>query len=133
MFEISAPYPGLQTTSLLPNPEFSDTEALTDSVSLKRAVDGTLYTYVKTKGGRRKMTWTFRLTRNKGLELRAFLKSYFASKVYVVDHNARKWVGHFTNNPFEFTTDRKSGPAIQDWPRGESQTVTLEFEGVEQD
>lgn len=132
MFEISAPYPGLQTTSLLPNPEFSDTEALTDAVITKRAVDGTLYTYVKTTGGRKKLQWTFLLTRNKGLELRAFLTAYAASKVMVVDHNDRAWVGYFTNNPFELTSVRKAGPAIQDWPRGETHTVTLEFEGVEQ-
>lgn len=132
MFEISAPYPGLQTTSLLPNPEFSDTESLTDVVVSKRATDGTLYTYVKTKGGRRKMQWSFRLTRNKGLEVRAFLLSYFASRIRVVDHNDRIWVGNFTNNPFEFVTDRKAGPAIQGWPKGETQTITLEFEGVEQ-
>lgn len=132
MFEISAPHPGLQTTTLLPNPEFSDTESLTDEVISKRAVDGTLYTYVKTKGGRRKLQWTFRITRNKALELRAFLLSYYASKVQVVDHNDRTWVGFFTNNPFELTSVGRAGPAIQGWPRGETHTITLEFEGIEQ-
>jgi hypothetical protein len=91
MFEIAAPYPGLQTTTILPSPEFSDTEALTDSVSAKRATDGTLYVYVKTKGGRRKLQWTFQLTRNKSLELRAFVFAYSASKVRIVDHNERIW------------------------------------------
>lgn len=132
MFEISAPYPGLQTTTILPNPALSDTEGLTDAVISKRAMDGTLYTYVRTKNGRRKMQWTFRLSRNKGLELIAFLRSYFASSIHVVDHNGRTWVGNFTNNPFEITTERKAGPAIQGWAKGESQVITLEFEGEEQ-
>ncbi|MHC4704526.1 MAG: hypothetical protein ACYTFQ_28585 [Planctomycetota bacterium] len=131
MFEIQAPYPGVQTTSVLPNPAPGDTLALRASVQTKRALDGTLRTYVKRKGGR-KMQWTFNLTRNKGLELRAFIKSYFASKVRIVDHMGRTWVGNFTNNPFEFTTDRRSAPAIAPMPRGEQQTITIEFEGVEQ-
>ena len=132
MFEFAAPHPGVQTTSLLPNPLLSDTEALTTSVSAHRATDGTLYTYVKTKAGRRKMTWTFRLTRPKALELRAFILSYFASKIQITDHNGRVWVGNFTSNPFEFDTPSRAAPAIGGLPRGEKQTITLEFEGVEQ-
>ena len=72
MFQLQAPYPGLQTTSILPSPQFGDSESLRAEVSVKRAVDGTRYTYVKRKGGR-KLQWTFQLTRNKALELRAFI------------------------------------------------------------
>jgi len=46
MFEISAPHPLLQTTSLLPDPQFSDQEGLTVTLSRKTAMDGTRYTYV---------------------------------------------------------------------------------------
>ena len=42
------------------------------------------------------MKWSFRVTRNKGLELRAFLFAYFASQVKIIDHNGRIWVGNFT-------------------------------------
>jgi hypothetical protein len=98
----------------------------------KRALDGTLYTYVKTTGGRRKMSWTLRMLRAKALELRAFLRSYFASKVKITDHNGRIWVGHFTNNPFEFDTPDRAGPVLADGLRGEMQTITVEFEGVQQ-
>ena len=130
MFTFQAPYPGLQTTSLLPNPEFGDSENLTDQIAAKRALDGTLYTYVKRKG-RRKLRWTFGLSRNKGLEVRAILQSYFASKILVTDHNGRRWAGYFTNNPFEFETDRRAAPAIAPMPRGERQRITIEFEGEE--
>ena len=95
-------------------------------------MDGTRYTYVKRKDDRRKLRWTFRLMRNKALELRAFLSAYFASKVKIVDHNRRVWIGDFTNNPFEFDTPEQAGPAIAPMPRGEAQMIELEFEGVEQ-
>jgi hypothetical protein len=131
MFEFAAPHPGIQTVSLLPNPSFSDTESLTASVSPQRATDGTLYTYVKTKGGRRKLTWAFQLTRLKALELRAFLLSYFASKIKITDHNGRIWVGNFTNNPFEIEAQTRAAPARGN-VRGETHGITIEFEGVEQ-
>ncbi|MGD0899708.1 MAG: hypothetical protein ABR915_17895 [Thermoguttaceae bacterium] len=132
MFTLAAPYPFLQTTTLLPNPQLSDQEGLTATVTRKTAMDGTRYTYVKRKGDRRKMKWTFRVMRNKGLELRAFLYAYFASPVKITDHNARVWVGNFTNNPFEFDTPEAAGPPIPPLPRGELQMIDLEFEGVEQ-
>ena len=132
MFQMSAPYPAVQTTSFLPDPQLSDSEALMVTVIRKTALDGTRYTYVKRKDNRRKLLWTFKLTRNKGLEVRAFIQCYFAAKIKIVDHNGRTWVGNFTNNPFEFDTTERSGPAISPMPRGEAQVMQLEFEGVEQ-
>ena len=132
MFTLQAPYPSLQTTTLLPNPQLSDQEGLTATVTRKTAMDGTRYTYVKRKGDRRKLKWSFRLMRNKGLELRAFLLAYFASPVKIIDHNGRMWVGNFTNNPFEFDTTARAAPAIAPMPLGEAQMIDLEFEGVEQ-
>ena len=131
MFQLQAPWPGLQTTTVLPNPKFGDSESLRAEVCVKRAIDGTRYTFVKRKGGR-KLQWTFRLTRNKALELRGFIQSYNASKIRVVDHAARIWVGNFTNNPFEFDTEGRAAPAIAPMPHGEWQTITLDFEGAQQ-
>src|SRR5688572_24532302 len=88
-------------TTILPNPQFSDGEGLTAEMNLVLAIDGTKRTYVKTKSGRRKLQWAFRLTRPKSLELRLFLRTYYASVVTITDHNERVWVGNFTNNPFE--------------------------------
>jgi len=131
MLQFQAPYPGIQTISVLPSPKFSNSEALKVELIRKRAMDGTRYTYVNQKGGRI-LQWTFRLTRNKGLELRAFIQSYFASTIKVIDHANRVWIGNFTNNPFEFDTPSRAGPTIAPMPRGETQVITLEFEGVEQ-
>jgi hypothetical protein len=98
----------------------------------KLAMDGTRYTYVKRRNGRQKLKWTFWLSRNKGLELRAFIRAYFTSPVQAIDHNARVWVGNFTSNPFEFDTTEGAQPAIAPMPRGELQAIDIEFEGVEQ-
>lgn len=131
MFTLQAPYPSLQTTTILPSPRPGDSEGLRAVVTIKRAMDGTRYTYIKRKGGR-KMQWTFKVTRNKGLELRAFIQSYFASVIVATDHNDRKWIGKFVNNPFEFDTPSRAAPAIAPMPRGENQVITIEFEGDEQ-
>jgi hypothetical protein len=128
MFQLQAPYPGIQTSTILPRPTFGDQENVVASLSVKRAMDGTRYTYVKQKG-RRRFRWTFRLTRNKGLELRAFIKSYFPSKIKVTDHSGQAWVGNFISNPFEFETTARAAPAIAPMPRGETQVITIEFEG----
>jgi hypothetical protein len=130
MFQFLAPYPAIQTTSVLPNPRLGDAENLRVALSMKRAMDGTRYTYIKRKGGK-KLQWTFKLTRNKSLEMRAFISSYFASTTKVIDHNDRVWVGHFINNPFEFDTPSRAAPAIAPMPRGENVVITLEFEGTE--
>lgn len=131
MFQFLAPYPAIQTTSVLPNPRLGDAENLRVTVMMKRTMNGTRYTYIRRRGGK-KLQWTFRLTRNKSIELRAFITSYFASKIKVIDHNDRVWVGHFTNNPFELSTESRAAPAIAPMPRGESVAITLEFEGDEQ-
>ncbi len=131
MFVLQAPHPTLIATTLLPNPQFGDAERLTDEVQVKRAMDGTTYAYVKTKNNRRNLRWTFRLTRNKALELRAFIQVYYAAKIRATDHNERIWIGNFVNNPFEFDTPSRASPAIAPMPRGETQEITIEFEGVE--
>ena len=128
MIELAAPYPAIQTVTLLPNPQFGDGEAETCEVATKRAMDGTLYTYVKSKAGRRRLTLPLQVTRMKGLELRAFIQSYYASQVRLTDHLGQVWIGNLVNNPFEFSTPKRSAAS----PGGELQTIRLEFEGVKQ-
>ncbi len=130
MFILQAPLPALQSTTVLPDPQWSDQARLTDAVVRKLAMDGTRYTYVKRTAQRMKLSWTFHLTRNKGLELRAFIKAYHASRVKAVDHHGQVWAGNFASNPFEFETPERGGPPIAPMPRGELQVIRLEFEGV---
>jgi len=130
MFYLQAPYPLLQTTTVLPDPQFSDQESIADTIVQKRAMDGTRYVYVKRRANRRKLRWSFSLTRNKALELRAFIQSYYASKIKVIDHASQAWLGNFTIDPFEYETPERAAPAISPMPRGEMQTITIELEGV---
>ena len=94
-------------------------------------MDGTRYSYVKQKGYK-KLKWTFKITRNKALELRAFIQFYFANQIKIVDHNDRVWIINLLNNPFEFTTNERGGPPIPPMPRGEYVYIDIEAEGVEQ-
>jgi hypothetical protein len=128
-FRIRAPYPTQQTRSLLPSPEFGDSEAITDRVLVKRATDGTTRTYVQTTDDRRKLKWTFRLSRPKALELLEVIRAYHSSPVWITDHRGRHWKGNITNNPFESQAISGALLGRQGLP-GERYVATLEFEGV---
>jgi len=124
----AAPYPAIQTTSLLPNPVLGDSEQPTVEVQTRRALDGTLYTYTKTKLGRRKLVINFRVTRMKGLEFYEFIRSYHGYKMKYLDHLDRTWIGYIVNNPFEFTTSERW--RSKRYPYGEMMEFTVEFEGM---
>jgi hypothetical protein len=111
-----------QTVIYLPDPELGDSEGLAVGLTRKFSMNGTRYTYIKQKSGRRKLIMQFDLTREKGKELHAFIRSYFAKTVLLTDHEGTPWLGNFTVNPFDFET-----PFV-----GEYQRIQLEFEGVQQ-
>jgi len=123
-FVLRAPYPAIRTTTLLPSPRFSDQDALRATIQTLRSVDGTLYTYVTSRDGLHKLTWEFRLSRHKAMELREFIEAFNDDIIKVTDHNDVTWIGYLKNNPFEFTGDSRAA----DWPGEELTTVTLEFE-----
>lgn len=125
---LRAPYPSVQTTTTLPNPLLGDSEGATVEVATRRTLDGTLFTYVKTKHDRRRLHLNFRVTRTKGLEVYEFIRSYHASPMLYYDHLDRIWLGYIMNNPFEFVTD--STWKSERYPHGEMMTFTLEFEGI---
>jgi hypothetical protein len=128
MFKLIAPIPFNETTTVLPNPLFGDSEGATSNLNVVRSINGKRRTYTKTKD-RRKLIWDFRLTRNKALELFEFYKSYNANQIFVEDHNGRKWFGFIINNPVEIEMARRGTPNRQNWPTGEQVQVTIEFEG----
>lgn len=124
MFFIRAPYPAAQVTIELPSPHWSDSVALTSTLQILRAMNGTQYTYVRDRNGRKKFQWDFVIARHKALELRAFLKVYYRSQVQIIDHADDTWVGYLINNPFE---SAGSGAAVG-FPGNETMDITLEFE-----
>jgi hypothetical protein len=126
MFEITAPWPTANCRIYLPNPKFGDSESLAIEMNPKRAMDGTLYTYVKTKGLRRKLVLSFTMTRLKSIEFNRFLLMYISQQIKIVDHLNRTWVGYITSNPVEFNTSKRGNPG----GGNESVDVDFEFEGV---
>lgn len=125
MFTLRAPYPAVQVTTIMPSPTFGDSRALTATVTTMRAMDGTLYTHVKSRAGRKRFKWDFEISRHKALELREFFNSYYGQCLQVTDHNNETWVGYLKNNPFEFTGGGHAGSA---WPGQETMSVSIEFE-----
>lgn len=126
MITLRAPYPTIQTMTLLPNPQFGDGEAPRDTVQVRRAMDGTMYTYVRRTGDRRELDYTFFLTRLKALELAAFVRSYHTWPIQLTDHLDQVWVGNITTDVVELEAVGRS----PDKPGGEMVTVRLQFEGV---
>jgi hypothetical protein len=127
MFFLRAPYPAIQSSVALPSPEWGDSVGLTSSLQILRAMDGTRYTYVHEKDGRKRLQWDFTIARHKALELRAFIRSYYRSQIQAIDHNEDTWVGYLINNPFEHAADERA----VGFPGGETMTITLEFEEAE--
>lgn len=123
-FFLKAPYPSLYTTTVLPSPKWGDSKALTATVKSLRSMNGTLYTYVKSRNGRRKFQWEFEVARNKALELREFINSYHGVLIQITDHDGDRWLGYLRNNPFEFTAMSRAAS----WPGGETMSIILEFE-----
>lgn len=126
MFKFQAPYPAIQTTSVVPNPLFGDSTNLTNTLDIKRGMDGTTYSYVKTRDLRVRFIWTFRLSRHKALEMRAFFDAYHSEKIKLTDSDGEVYIGNFTTNPFEFEATRRAlnSPGLED------AQIQIEFEGI---
>lgn len=124
-FILRAPVPTLTTTSVLPDPKFDDSKAGRQSVEIKHAMDGSKRSYVKSST-RKKLNFTFLLSREKSLELEAFVQAYNRAQVQITTHRGEVWIGYFVSNPFEFSADARAGG----WPGGEAVSITLTFEGT---
>lgn len=127
MFKMEAPHPGYQTTIILPSPNWGDSIETAASMTTIRAMDGTLYTYVKQRAGRKRFQFSFEISRSKALELRAFVKVYYSTSIRLTDHNNIQWIVYLQNNPFESAGNTKA----ESFPGGETMTVTFEFEECE--
>lgn len=122
---LQAPYPALRTTSILPSPDFSNTEA--KKVRLKsifRSMNGTKRTYTQTSPDTQ-LTFRFNLVRPKALELREFIRVYFDKRIKLTTHDNEVWLVRFTDDPFEFTGERRAAPSR------ELYTITLTMRGTQ--
>lgn len=108
---------------VLPAPQFGNSEALTHTISARKAMDDTLYTYVK-RSHTRRIKYDFRLDRQKSLQLRNYLLSANSKLMDMANWKGERWKVRLTTNPFVFTKVARSGPT------GEKVTISLEFEGL---
>lgn len=124
MFLIQGPHPLLQTSIILPSPAEGNTDKLTSSIQILRAADGTVYSYVKSKRGRRAFRFDFTLSSDKADELTAFVGLYGGRPVRVQDHNGVATIAFMTLNPFE----KQGAGRAKGLPGGEVYHVSIEFE-----
>lgn len=108
-FVIQGPFPLMTSSLLLPSPLVGNTEANTATVLTMRSMDGTVYTYVKTKRGRRKFTWNFVTSKDKALEAKEFVKLFADGLVKTVDHTDTVRIGYITINPLEQSGEGRAG------------------------
>ena len=127
MFTLIAPWPSFQTTSIIPSPGWGNFSGGLGTFDKARSMNGTLYTYVKSRSSRKKHQWSFLLSRNKMLELQRFVDTYYLSVIKITDHDDQTYLGYIINNPVEFTAVSKA----PNWPGGEAYQVTLDFEEKE--
>lgn len=123
-FLLQAPAPDVQTSSILPSPIFNDNESRRMSVSLRRSMNNTKRSYVKSST-RSRVSYSFNLTRMKGEELRNFILAYYRAKLRWTDQLGDVWEGYFTINPFEFSGAGRAAGS----PGSEYTEVTLQMEG----
>lgn len=121
---IQGPYPLMQTTLLLRSPELSNTRKLTASVQTMRSMNGKLYTYKKSKRGRKVHEWDFLSSRDKMLEAKSFVEQYSGGLVQVVDHENITHLGYLIMNPIDSEGQGRAGG----WPSGEAYSFTLQLE-----
>jgi len=125
---IEGPYPGIAQALLLPNPIHGNTEGRDHSVSFRKSINGTRYTYVKSSDRKRLVfTWET-LGRGKLVEIQEFYKLYAGNNVKVTDFRGDIWDAIFAEEP-ELSTESRSVNAGA--ARKESGTITLEFLGVQ--
>jgi len=123
-FIVQAPYPLVQSTLLLPSPREGNQKNLAASVQTMRSMDGTLYTYIKSKRERKVWQWDFLGTKDKGRESVEFIKLYAGGPVSVKDHEGISHIGYITINPLELDGGGRAGG----YPSGEVYRWTISFE-----
>jgi len=124
MFRVEGPFPGYRTTLILPSPDFGNSRALASTVQPVRTMNGTLYTYVKNKRGRKAHVWEFTVAKEKSLEAKAFVDAYISSVIRITDHEDVIHLGNLTLNPLELTGDGRANG----WPGGEAYRFALQLE-----
>lgn len=108
-FLIRGPWPAMKTTLLLPSPELTNNKGNQASVQVMHAMDGTVYTYVKTKRSRQGFYWDFVTSRDKALETKEFFREYGRDLIQITDHRDNVKVGWIVLNPLDIGGEGRAG------------------------
>ena len=120
---LQAPYNLVSTAIVLPTPLFDDSENLVSNMTLRKSMNNTMYTYVKTSRNRL-LRYTFRLSRMKALELQAFVRLHNSDYIKIENWKGEVWKARLTLNPLEFVQNSRFSPT------NDGTDISLEFEGV---
>lgn len=101
MFVVQAPWPALQTSLVLPSPKLGNNKSLAATVQTIRAMDGTTYTFIKSKRGRKAYTWDFEVFKPKANEAKSMIERYAGKLVQVTDDKGTIRRGWITINPLD--------------------------------
>lgn len=113
---------GNQTT-ILPNPQLTDSVNGINTVNLRRTMTGARVTYVKRRT-RKRYLWSFQLTTEKAWELRSFVQNYGSQRIVIRDWLDNMYYAYLKSNPIEFNHANSDANC---W--AEAVEVTLEWEG----
>jgi hypothetical protein len=113
------------TTIALPAPMFGDKQTNIGSLIINRAVDGTIYTVVKTTS-RNRLNWKFEVKRQKSNEMQLFLQNNTLQYLTITDWKGNTWYMLVTNNPVIFQAVSKDGSCTLN---NERHQFELELEG----
>ena len=99
--KLLAPHPGHLVTTQLPNPKYGNKRSPDNRVHVKRSSLGRLITYVTTTDTET-LVLAFSLTRQKSLELEAFITSYQSAPWQLeFDHDKSIWIGTLVGLPVQ--------------------------------
>lgn len=96
--EFRAPYPNHKVTTILPKPLFDDIRRVESSIQVKRKMLGARRTYVKSSD-RYTLVLPFQLTRQKALELEAFLNVYQRAHIRIDLYDGSQWDAELVGAP----------------------------------
>lgn len=119
-FVMMAPHELVQTTILLPSPEFGDSDNIVAAINLKRSMNGKKRTYINTTP-EEQLVYEFVLTREKTLEVLAFIDVYYTYNIRIINHKGETYVCKIMNDPIDISIFRY----------GEEANFRLELRGRE--
>lgn len=122
---ISAPFPAMKVTSILPDPDFGNIRATQSTIQFKRTMSNNVWTYAK-PNDKETSSLTFNLTRQKDLEFGEFLRIYHTATWKLIDHNGKAWKVQLVGEPIRRVARGRVG-ATSSTTGGEAIILTINF------